>query len=263
MNKPPALATPRRPAVLGLVLTAHLSGVLGLAWALHGRPANPPAVRPMTVAVSLLPQRIPQAKDSAPAPRPGRAPRPPLAAATTLPVLQAMPQAPSLVSAPVTLEAEASKARADLPLLAAVAQHVAASPVSARPKPAHPVDTGSPAQLPAEHGDCAARQAARLYPAALRERGIEGQVLLRVQVAEDGRAAEVRVQRGSGWRLLDQAAQALALACRYVPAQARTQEQLQALSSWVEVPVRFALQHGSSTSNSGNPTRPTSPEAPH
>jgi len=137
-----------------------------------------------------------------------------------------------------------------------VAQQAAASPVSARPLPAHTVDTGSPARLPAEHGDCAARQAARLYPAALRERGIEGQVLLRVQVAEDGRAAEVRVQRGSGWRLLDQAAQALALACRYVPAQARTLEQLQALSSWVEVPVRFALQRGSG----GNPT---SSESPH
>lgn len=257
MHKTPALATPRRPVVLGLVLTVHLSGVLGLAWALHGRPASPPAARQMTVTVSLLPQRIPQAQDSAPAPRPERAPRPSLAAAPSLPVLQAMPQPPSLVSAPVTLEAEASKARADLPLLAAVAQQTAASPVSARPMPAHAVDAGSPAQLPAEHGDCAARQAARLYPAALRERGIEGQVLLRVQVAEDGRAAEVRVQRGSGWRLLDQAAQALALACRYVPAQARTQEQLQALSSWVEVPVRFALQRGSGGGN------PTSSEPPH
>lgn len=253
MNKPPALATPRRPAVLGLVLTAHLSGVLGLAWALHGRPASPPAARPITVTVSLLPQRIPHGQDSGSAPRPERAPRPSLAAAPSLPVLQAMPQAPSLVSAPVTLEAEASKARADLPLLAAAALPPAAGAVSAQQMTTHPADTGRPAQLPAEHGDCAARQAARLYPAALRERGIEGQVLLRVQVAEDGRAAEVRVQRGSGWRLLDQAAQALALACRYVPAQARTQEQLQALSSWVEVPVRFALQRGSSAT----------PESPH
>jgi protein TonB len=153
----------------------------------------------------------------------------------------------------VTLEAEASKARADLPLLAATALPPAAGAVSAQQMTTHPADTSRHAQLPAEHGDCAARQAARLYPAALRERGIEGQVLLRVQVAEDGRAAEVRVQRGSGWRLLDQAAQALALACRYVPAQARTQEQLQALSSWVEVPVRFALQRGSSAA----------PESPH
>jgi len=265
MNKPPALATPRRPAVLGLVLTAHLSGVLGLAWALHGRPASPPAARPMTVAVSLLPQRIPHAQDAARAPRLERAPRPALAAAPALPLLQAMPQTAPSVSAPVPLEAEARPARAELPLLAAAAlpPSPSTSPVSAQQMPIHPADTGRPAQLPAEHGDCAARQAARLYPAALRERGIEGQVLLRVQVAEDGRAAEVRVQRGSGWRLLDQAAQALALACRYVPAQARTQEQLQALSSWVEVPVRFALQHGSSISNSGNPTRPTSPESPH
>lgn len=259
MHKTPALATPRRPVVLGLVLTAHLSGVLGLAWALQGRPASPPAARPMTVAVSLLPQRAPQAQDTAQAPRPARASQPSQAATPRLPVLQAMPQAPALVSAPVTLEAEASKPPADLPLLAAVAQNSATSPVSARPMPAHPAEAGSPAQLPPEHGDCAARQAARLYPAALRERGIEGQVLLRVQVAEDGRATEVRVQRGSGWRLLDQAAQALALACRYLPARARSQEQLLALSSWVEVPVRFTLQRGSSSNSSADPKGAESP----
>jgi protein TonB len=248
MQNTAAFATPRRPAVLGLVLTAHLSGMLGLAWALHGRPVEPAAARPMSVTVSLLSPPPPHHS-----PAPAASPRTALTSnqlvtAPSLPGAQSSPPTHSLISATESLEPESGKTHADTSTLTA-ALPTAPSPAIPPPAAAERVDTGSPAQLPAEHGDCAARHAARLYPAALRERGIEGQVLLRVQVAEDGRAAEVRVQRGSGWRLLDQAAQALALACRYVPARARTQEQLQMLSSWVEVPVRFALQRGSSSNH--------------
>jgi len=84
---------------------------------------------------------------------------------------------------------------------------------------------------------CTEQQLARHYPSLLRERGIEGQVMLRVKVDEQGHAAEVQVQGGSGWRLLDEAAQRLALGCPYVPARRGGQT----LSSWVEYPVRFAL----------------------
>lgn len=84
---------------------------------------------------------------------------------------------------------------------------------------------------------CTDRHMARHYPQMLRERGIEGQVMLRVRVDERGQAAEVVVQGGSGWRLLDEAAQLLARGCPYVPARRGDQ----ALASWVEYPVRFAL----------------------
>jgi protein TonB len=75
------------------------------------------------------------------------------------------------------------------------------------------------------------------HPAALRERGIEGAVLLRVKVDVQGRAADVQLLAGSGWRLFDEAALQQVRACRFIPA---TQGG-QAIDSWVEFPVRFAL----------------------
>jgi len=92
-----------------------------------------------------------------------------------------------------------------------------------------------PARPPSR--DCAERGMARHYPPLLRERGIEGRVLLQVRVDEQGQPAEIRVADGSGWRLLDEAARLLTQGCRFVPA--RRGEQT--LASWIEYPVRFAL----------------------
>lgn len=75
------------------------------------------------------------------------------------------------------------------------------------------------------------------YPALLRERGIEGVVQVRVRVAADGRAAEAVLGRGSGFRLFDEAALQRALGCRFVPARRGDD----AIESWVDFPVRFAL----------------------
>jgi protein TonB len=71
----------------------------------------------------------------------------------------------------------------------------------------------------------------------LRERGIEGLVRLRVLVGADGRAREVKLGASSGWRLFDEAALAQARGCRFQPAR----EDGVAVDSWVEYPVRFAL----------------------
>jgi protein TonB len=75
------------------------------------------------------------------------------------------------------------------------------------------------------------------HPAALRERGIEGAVLLRVKVDMQGRPADVQLLAGSGWRLFDEAALQQVRACRFIPAK----QGGQAIDSWVEFPVRFAL----------------------
>ena len=75
------------------------------------------------------------------------------------------------------------------------------------------------------------------HPAALRERGIEGAVMLRVKVDMQGRPADVQLLAGSGWRLFDEAALQQVRACRFIPAK----QGGQAIDSWVEFPVRFAL----------------------
>ncbi|MFY7855850.1 MAG: energy transducer TonB, partial [Rubrivivax sp.] len=102
-----------------------------------------------------------------------------------------------------------------------------------------PTPQVAPAQTPrrvqalADHRHCPPAR----HPAALRERGIEGAVLLRVKVDIEGRPADVQLLAGSGWRLFDDAALQQIRGCRFVPA---TQDG-QAIDSWVEFPVRFAL----------------------
>lgn len=75
------------------------------------------------------------------------------------------------------------------------------------------------------------------YPMPLRERGIEGTVLLRVRVDAEGRPADVHLLLASGWRLFDESALQAVRACRFIPAR----RDGTALASWVEFPVRFAL----------------------
>jgi protein TonB len=75
------------------------------------------------------------------------------------------------------------------------------------------------------------------YPLAARRQGAEGRVVLRAQVLEDGRCAEVRIALGSGHALLDEAALSTVRRWRFVPA-TRTGV---AVSSWVEVPIQFHL----------------------
>jgi protein TonB len=75
------------------------------------------------------------------------------------------------------------------------------------------------------------------YPLALREQGIGGVVWLRVWVDGDGRPGEIRLARGSGYRLLDDAAMLVVRHWRFVPARSGNQT----LASWVEFPIRFAL----------------------
>ena len=77
-----------------------------------------------------------------------------------------------------------------------------------------------------------------LSPGVQETGGIQGQVVLRVKVDTEGRASEVLISGGSGWRLLDEAARRVAESCPYIPARRGEQR----LVSWVEYPVRFALQ---------------------
>ena len=142
-----------------------------------------------------------------------------VSAATAAPITTAAtPEpAPQFVAIPATLTADERHAIAPPP-----------PPVLAAPAPAPTLVAAR-----ADHAHCTPAA----HPAALRERGIEGVVRLRVQVAADGRATEVRLMETSGWRLFDEAALQQARGCRFIPAQRGGL----AIDSWVEFPVRFAL----------------------
>ena len=244
---------PRKPTALVVVCAAH--AVLGWALLALGTDRMPSSAlaRPQE-GVSLVPVGLVSA----------------LSTAVTAPVAPQVPQAAQalpLPPPPARQPAAADIGRvAPAPVLAAVqadtANDAAAEPlapadalIAGAAIPEHPATaanvrvTSAPMAPPtrvttrSESPLVVMAQADRRqcppapHPAALRERGIEGAVVLRVKVDIQGRPADVQLLAGSGWRLFDEAALQQVRACRFIPA---TQGG-QAIDSWVEFPVRFAL----------------------
>ena len=75
------------------------------------------------------------------------------------------------------------------------------------------------------------------YPAAAREQGLEGLVVLNVEVLKSGRVGEVHVAVSSGARALDQAALEAVKRWTFAPARQGGRP----VDSLVEVPVKFTL----------------------
>ncbi len=73
------------------------------------------------------------------------------------------------------------------------------------------------------------------YPSLLRDQGVGGVVWLKVWVASSGEPGKITLLRGSGYRLLDDAALRAVQNWRFLPAK----QGQQALASWVEFPIRF------------------------
>jgi periplasmic protein TonB len=240
--------TRRRPAALLTVLALHLA----LAWALvtpgSGRSSmnlTQPLQTTLMVHVTLLSTTRPApAKPTVLPPAapkdlrvPGGATERHVPAVSTViaPPPAASPDTGSTLATTDPTEEQRPQALAQPPAAGALAAPAIAALAAPTPTRAHPTPEHA-APLVVAHAD-RQRCPPAPHPAALRERGIEGAVLLRVKVDTQGRPADVQVQSGSGWRLFDEAALQQVRACRFVPA---TQGG-QAIDSWVEFPVRFAL----------------------
>jgi protein TonB len=78
------------------------------------------------------------------------------------------------------------------------------------------------------------------YPRQARERGWQGTTWLQVEVLADGNPGLVKVVRTSGYIMLDEASVQTVRAWRFQPA---TRDN-KAISSWVEIPIRFELVNG-------------------
>jgi len=81
------------------------------------------------------------------------------------------------------------------------------------------------------------RNPAPVYPEQARERNWQGTVVLKVLVAQDGRSARLRVEKSSGYPILDTAALRAVRTWQFLPARAGRFT----FSSWIKVPVRFVL----------------------
>lgn len=206
-------------------------GALAAALAVAMKPGpREVASRASPIKVRLLPPLQPaRAHGTPPATEPAWRP------SASLPALPLMAP-PEFVVEPGP---RSDAAPAVAPVMAAVA-----SPTAMPPAPA-PVPAPAPSRWTPDTREAEPLQPARRaacapapHPLPLRERGIEGVVRLRVWVDELGQAGQVLLASSSGWRLFDDAAMAQARRCPFHPAQRGAQP----VGSWVEFPVRFALE---------------------
>ena len=77
-----------------------------------------------------------------------------------------------------------------------------------------------------------------VYPAAVIRDGIEGTVVMSLQILENGRVGEVRLEKSSGDRRLDESAMREARRWRFVPGRRDGVP----VVFWKQVPVTFRLQ---------------------
>jgi protein TonB len=76
------------------------------------------------------------------------------------------------------------------------------------------------------------------YPREARERGYQGEVVLRVEVLANGQVGQVEVKKSSGYELLDRSALAAVKQWRFIPAKKGDE----AVALWVNIPIKFQLQ---------------------
>lgn len=76
------------------------------------------------------------------------------------------------------------------------------------------------------------------YPQEARKKGMEGEVLLRVEVLASGRVGQIEVKQSSGHEPLDRTALSTVKQWRFIPAQ----KEGAAIPLWVNIPIKFQLQ---------------------
>lgn len=77
-----------------------------------------------------------------------------------------------------------------------------------------------------------------IYPQEAREKGYEGEVVLRVEVLVNGRVGQIEIRKSSSYELLDQSALAAVKQWKFIPAQKGDV----AIPLWVNIPIKFQLQ---------------------
>jgi len=77
-----------------------------------------------------------------------------------------------------------------------------------------------------------------LYPQEARNKGLEGEVILRVEVFPNGRVGQIDLKQSSGYQLLDRSALTAVRGWRFIPAKKGEK----AIPLWVNIPIKFQLQ---------------------
>jgi protein TonB len=77
-----------------------------------------------------------------------------------------------------------------------------------------------------------------VYPPEARDRGCQGDVILKVEVLSNGRVGQIEVGKSSGYEALDQSALATVKKWRFIPAK----RDMVAIPCWVNIPIKFQLK---------------------
>ncbi|HEX9180830.1 MAG TPA: energy transducer TonB [Burkholderiales bacterium] len=212
-----------RPARRRLTTFLAASAVLhALVLLLAHRPLPETVIEspPLSVRLAEPPPVVPEIKPVPPPPVPK--------------TLRPKPeQHPEIRPEPVATPAPVDPAPAPPAVLTAPQGTVAPTVAAPPPEPPRPVPVTPPVYNAAYLSNPPPD-----YPAVARRRGLEGVVLLSVLVNEAGLPKEVKLARSSGTPILDDAALEAVKGWRFVPAR----QGEQAVSAWVEVPIRFRLE---------------------
>ena len=148
---------------------------------------------------------------------------------------------------PVVKKSVIKQTETPQPVVETVAQPVEAAPVVAEAPPAPPAKAEPVAEAPPppavieppKFGAAYLHNPAPNYPPISRRLNEEGRVLLRVLVATNGTAEQVKIENTSGSGRLDQAAIEAVKDWEFIPAKRNNQ----AISAYVLVPVKFSLSN--------------------
>jgi protein TonB len=77
-----------------------------------------------------------------------------------------------------------------------------------------------------------------LYPQEAREKGYQGEVILKVEIFANGQVGQVEVKKSSGYELLDRSASATVKKWKFIPAKKGEET----IPFWVNIPIKFQLQ---------------------
>jgi protein TonB len=216
IDAPQFLPRDSRKVVFAIGGSLLLHAVL-LAWL-------PPLVRDIGQALpAILEVRLVSAAPVVPTPP----------AAQPVRAVKQTPAAPAVVTSATSV---ATVTPSPLPPAAAPAQTQATDTNPAPPVAPH----SEPALIPVTPPDLRAAYLSNPrppYPFAARRLGLEGRVLLRAEILDDGSCGRIAVSRSSGHDMLDEAALRAVKQWRFVPARRGAQAE----TAWVEIPVAFRL----------------------
>jgi len=77
-----------------------------------------------------------------------------------------------------------------------------------------------------------------VYPKNLRERDIEGKVILKILIDKEGKVQEIQIFESSGYEAFDQTAVKSVWQCQFKPARKGNQQK----ESWVLIPINFQIK---------------------